>query len=114
MKTLNDKRLWIAVKEKEKKNRIKEHRDELNNNEHREMQRAWNKYIEHFWPNWSRNWKYDKVLVDANGYVNRIRCDIELEKDYILNDNATMWLYGCTREKLQQRFFEITEELFNS
>lgn len=109
MKTLNDKRLWIAVKEKEKKNRIKQHRDELNSNEHREMQRAWNRYINCFW-----TWWKDKVLVDANWYVNRIRCDYELEHDYILSDNATMWLYGCTREKLQQRFFEITEELFNS
>ena len=109
MKTLNDKRLEKANNSKEKKKRIKEHRNELNSNDHREMERAWNRYINCFW-----RWWRDKVLVDANWYVNRIKCDIELEHDYILDSNCTMWLYGCTKEKLQQRFFEITEELFNS
>ena len=48
MKTLNDKRLEKANNSKEKKNRIKQHRDELNSNDHREMERAWNRYINCF------------------------------------------------------------------
>lgn len=111
MKTLNDKWLWIAVKEKEKKNWIKEHWDELNSNDKLVLEEAWNEYIEHFWPNWCRNWKRDRVIVDAKGYVNWIRWDIEQERDYILDDNATFWFYGRYNEKT---FFEKTEKLFNS
>jgi hypothetical protein len=48
MKTLNDKRLEKASNSKEKKNRIKEHRDELNGNDLVDMERAWNKYIDIF------------------------------------------------------------------
>lgn len=109
MKTLNDKRLEKASNSKEKKNRIKEHRDELNGNDLVDMERAWNRYIDIFW-----KWWKDRVLVDACWYVNRLRSDRELELEYILDRNCTMWLYGSTKEKLQQRFFEITEELFNS
>jgi hypothetical protein len=31
-----------------------------------------------------------------------------------LTNNASMWIYWCTKEKLQQMFFEITEWFFNS
>lgn len=109
MNTLNDKRLEKANNSKEKKKRIKEHRDDLNSNDHGDMERAWNRYIDIFW-----KWWKDRVLVDACWYVNRLRSDRELELEYILDRNCTMWLYGSTKEKLQQRFFEITEELFNS
>lgn len=109
MKTLNDKRLWIATKEKEKKKRIKEHRDELNNNDHWEMEKAWNTYIKLFWKHWEL-WKRDKVLVDANGYVHRIRTDIEKDHDEILDDNVTMWMYGSQPRNM---FYEKTEKLFN-
>ena len=109
MKTLNDKWLWIATKEKEKKKRIKEHRDELNNDDHWKMENAWNTYIKLFWQHWEL-WKRDKVLVDASGFVHRIRTDIEKDYDEILDDNVTMWIYGS---QPRNTFYEKTEELFN-
>jgi len=45
MKTLNDKRLEKANNSKDKKNRIKEHRNELNNNQLDILENAWNRYI---------------------------------------------------------------------
>jgi hypothetical protein len=46
MKTLNDKRLEKASKEKKK--RIKENRDELNNLETRRREQSRNTYLENF------------------------------------------------------------------
>lgn len=48
MKTLNDKRLEKANNSKEKKNRIKEHRNELNGDDPQDMDWAWNRYIDIF------------------------------------------------------------------
>lgn len=108
MKTLNDKRLEIASKTREKQKRIKENRDRLNNNDHWTMEYSWNEYIKKFWTNWGWNWKRDRVLVDANWYVNRIRADNETEKDYILDNNTSFMIYH------EKDFFEKTEKLFNS
>ena len=113
MKTLNDKRLEKANNSKEKKNRIKEHRNELNNNQLDILENAWNRYILLFWNNWI-NWIWDKVVVDNAWFVYWIRTDLTKDHDIVLTNNATMWIYWCTKEKLQQMFFEITEELFNS
>lgn len=109
MKTLNDKRLEKANNSEEKKNRIKEHRNELNSDDPQDMDWAWNRYIDIFW-----TWWKNRVIVDAYWNVNRLRSDNELEIEYVLKRNCTMWIYGSTEKKLQQRFLEITEELFNS
>lgn len=113
MKTLNDKRLEKANNSKDKKNRIKEHRNELNNNQLDILENAWNRYILLFWNNWI-NWIWDKVVVDNAWFIYWIRTDLTKDHDIVLTNNASMWIYWCTKEKLQQMFFEITEWFFNS
>ena len=112
MKTLNDQRLWIANKTKEKKQRIKEHIDQLNNEDHFTMQEARNDYLNLF-GNQSNplSDKWDKVVVDSLWYVYWIRGCMSEERDTILSENASFWMYWYN---LVDKFYDISEWFLNS
>lgn len=112
MKTLNDQRLWIANKTKEKKQRIKDHIEQLNDDDYYTMQETWNDYLNLFWnQSYQLNNKSDKVIVDQSWDVYRIRSDPTEDYDTILSTNVMQEIHHvCDVD----RFYNITEYFLNS
>lgn len=100
MKTLNDKRLEKASKEKKK--RIKENRDELNNVEIRRREQSRNTYLENFWKNgdyviWRWNWTLVRMRYNKEDDTIKM---IDEHCDFLVNN--------------KESFFRKTEYNFNS
>lgn len=100
MKTLNDKRLEKASKEK--KEWIKNNWSELNSTETRRREQLRNVYLKNFWKNgdyviWRWNWTLARMRYNKENDTIKL---ISEHCDFLVND--------------EEKFFKKTEYYFNS